>query len=59
MQDFLQLKRILADPACAEWVLANVTHGGAPTFVDGQLCFQFEDYAEAERFWGGGLGLIG
>ena len=28
-----QLKTILADPACAEWMLANVKHGAAPAFI--------------------------
>ena len=44
------LRAILADPACAEWMLANVKHGAAPAFGDDGLCFRFEDDAEAERF---------
>jgi hypothetical protein len=45
-----ELKTILADPECAEWIIANVKHGAAPDFVDGKLCFRFDDDADAERF---------
>lgn len=45
-----QLKTVLADPVCAEWMPVNVKHGASPAFGDDGLCFRFEDDPEAERF---------
>ena len=46
-----RLKALLDQPDCAQWMLANVRYGAAPTFDEqGRLCFRFEDDDEAERF---------
>jgi hypothetical protein len=45
-----ELKAILADSQCAEWIVANVKHGCAPAFDDGRMCFRFQDDADAQRF---------